>query len=143
MSHSGTMIYMSNVPGEPDKRRLLFPLYCEKIDGSPGFVPQDFIWDGSSSEIETKDKSTWKRLLLAPIVGPINFVARGVFPRHRHPIASSRHDWRCRNAKNAAERKWADVEFEKDVAKTSWWITKKVGYVGVRTGAFLGIGNNF
>jgi hypothetical protein len=46
-------------------------------------------------------------------------------------------------AKNPVERKFADKEFEKDVGKTSWWLTKKVGYIGVRIGAFLGIGTNY
>jgi hypothetical protein len=46
-------------------------------------------------------------------------------------------------ATSKAERKFADKEFEKDVGSTSYWITKKVGYIGVRVGAFFGIGNNF
>lgn len=102
-------------------RALSAPLYCTNFDGSDGFVPFDFKWDGSST--------------------PIGF--RWLFPKHNHPIASCRHDWRCLNAKNAEERAWADKEFEKDVGTTSWWITKKIGYIGVRTGAMLGIGNNF
>lgn len=114
-------IYMRSVPGKPDHRALTKALTCDKQDGSFGVVPIGFEWDGSS----------------------VPFLFQGIFPRHKHPIASCRHDWRCRNAKNAAERKWADGQFEKDVGTTSWWITKKVGYVGVRIGAFLGIGNNF
>jgi hypothetical protein len=46
-------------------------------------------------------------------------------------------------AKNPVDRRFADKEFEKDVGKTSWWLTKKVGYLGVRIGAFLGIGCNY
>lgn len=44
---------------------------------------------------------------------------------------------------NAEQRKWADEEFRKDVGETSWWITKQIGYLGVRIGAMFGIGSNF
>ena len=116
-----TLIYMRNVPGKPNNRALTKPLYCQRFDGSHGSIPTGFEWDGSS----------------------VPFLFQGIFPRHRHPIASCRHDYRCGIAKTKDERKWADKEFEKDVGKTSWWITKKVGYLGVRIGAFFGIGNNF
>ena len=112
---------MRNVPGRGDLRALTAPLYCQNQDGSNGYVPFGFVWDGSST--------------------PIGL--RWLFPKHNHPIASCRHDWRCKCAKNKADRLWADKEFEKDVGRTSWWITKKVGYLGVRTGAFFGVGNNF
>lgn len=118
MKKMSIRVDMTTVPGEPNARELLRALYCESIDGLPGFVPSGFVWDGSS----------------------VPAVFQGIFPRHRHPIASCRHDWRCRNAKNAVERKWADGQFEIDVGSTSWWITKKVGYLGVRIGALLGIG---
>lgn len=100
---------------------LTEPLICEHWDGSTRYIPTGFGWDGSS----------------------VPFIFQGMFPRHRHPIASCRHDWRCAHAKNKAERKWADQEFEKDVGTTSWYVTKKIGYYGVRIGAFLGIGNQF
>lgn len=118
MAHSGTLIYMRNVPGRPDLRALTLPLELVNQDGSTSEIPAGFYWDGSS----------------APAV------LQAVFPRHNHPIASCRHDWRCKHARNGAERKWADQQFEKDVGTTSWWITKKVGYLGVRIGAMLGIG---
>jgi hypothetical protein len=121
MSHSGTLIYMRNVPGKPTHRALTSPLKYVKYGGGVGMIPVDFEWDGSS----------------------VPWVFQGVFPRHRHPIASCRHDWRCRNAKTAAERLFADKEFERDVGTTSWWITKKVGYLGVRIGAYLGIGKYY
>jgi hypothetical protein len=115
------LIYMRTVPGHPEMRALTRPLLCETQDRNHEFIPVGFTWDGSS----------------AP------WIFNGIFPRHRHPIASCRHDWRCGHATNSRERAWADKEFEKDVGKTSWWITKKLGYVGVRIGALFGIGSNF
>jgi hypothetical protein len=109
-------IYMRNVKQSGDKRQLTCALPC-----GTGKVPIGFIWDGSSS--------------------PPGF--RWLFPRHNHPIASCRHDWRCRNAKNAKERKFADAEFKKDVGRTSCKITATVGYIGVRAGAMLGIGVHY
>jgi len=116
--HSGTIIYMRNVPGKPKHRALSAPLYCRNMDGSDGYIPFDFEWDGSS----------------------VPSLFQGIFPRHRHPIASCKHDWRCRNAKTKEERAWADREFARDVGKTSWWVTKQIGYIGVRIGASLGVG---
>ena len=116
-----TKIYMSNVEGKPNHRALTEPLVCEHWDGSIKYIPEGFEWDGSSVPV----------------------VFQGLFPRFRHPVSSCRHDFRCRNAKNKTERKWADQQFEKDVGKTSWYLTKKMGYLGVRVGALLGIGNRF
>ena len=116
------VIYMQSVPGEPDMRKLSSPLPYFDINTGPNFVPAGFSWDGSS----------------VPMRGMF-----GLFPRHRHPIASCRHDYRCSIARNDKERKFADEEFRKDVGSTSWWITKQAGYIGVRIGAFFGIGNNF
>lgn len=121
LMHTGTKIYMSNVPGEPKERELTRPLVCQNIDGSESFVPTGYRWDGSS----------------------VPAVFQGVFPRHNHPIASCRHDWRCDHARTPVERHWADREFEKDVGTTSWWITKKIGYLGARAGAFFGIGCHY
>ena len=115
------IIYMRNVPGKPKNRALTRTLSAEKMDGTLEQIPIDFEWDGSS--------------VLA--------ILQGIFPRHRHPIASCKHDWRCKRAKTPEERKWADKQFEKDVRKTSWWLTKKLGYFGVRIGAFFGIGCNY
>lgn len=121
MAHSGTIIYMRTVPGKPLHRALTKPLYAKNFDGSDGFVPEDFEWDGSS----------------------VPWIFQGLFPRHNHPIASCRHDWRCRNAKSAEERRWADELFRDDVGTTSWWITKQFGYLGVRIGAMLGVGVHY
>jgi hypothetical protein len=121
MAHSGTIIYMRSVPDQPNNRALTAPLPAKNFAGEGDFVPIEFTWDGSS----------------------VPALFQGIFPRHNHPIASCRHDWRCKNAKNSKERKWADGEFQKDVGTTSWWITKKVGYYGVRVGAFFGIGVNY
>jgi len=135
-----TVIYMKSVPGKPLYRTLTRPLKLKTIDNRQSEIPVGFEWDGSSSELLPETKSKFKRILLRVIAEPLNFCMRSVFPRHRHPIASCRHDWRCLHSKNWKERKWADKQFEIDVGKTSWWITKKIGYYGVRIGAWLGIG---
>ena len=116
-----TVIYMKSVPGKPLYRALTRPLKLKTIDNRYTEIPINFEWDGSS----------------------VPWIFNGLFPRHRHPIASCRHDWRCLHAKNWYERKWADMQFEIDVGKTSWWITKKIGYYGVRIGAWLGIGIHY
>jgi hypothetical protein len=113
-----TIIHMRNVPGQPDMRALDIPLPLKNMDGSDGEVPIDYHWDGSS----------------------VPWLARGFFPRHRHPIASCRHDYRCEHAKTPEERLFADEEFKRDVRKTSWWITAQGGYLGTRIGAYLGSG---
>lgn len=120
MAHSGTVICMSNVPEKknPHLRRLTQPLPALCPDGTTEMIPAGFEWDGSS----------------------VPWLFQGLFPRHRHPVASCRHDWRCRHAKTPAERKWDDGQFRIDVGRTSWWITKQVGYAGVRIGAWLGVG---
>ena len=120
MIRNDDILYMRTVLPRPLNRVLTMPHYCPGIDGRQDIIPAGFEWDGASSG------------LLAP-----------VFPRHNHPIASCRHDWRCGNAKNAAERKWADEQFREDVGETSWWITKQVGYLGVRIGAMFGVGVNY
>ncbi len=112
MAHSGTIIYMCNVPANGHLRQLTKPLPCKNFDGTDGEIPAGFVWDGSSSGL-----------------------ASPIFPRHDHPIASCRHDWRCGQAKTWQERLWADKEFEKDVGTTSWWITKKLGRAGVAIGS--------
>ena len=138
-----TIIYMRTVPGKPLHRALTKPLQITTMDGEVDEIPVDFEWDGSSSELLPETKSKFKRALLMVIAEPLNFCMRSVFPRHRHPVASCKHDWRCLHAKSPAERKWADEQFEIDVGKTSWWITKKIGYYGVRIGACLGIGCHY
>lgn len=117
MAHSGTRIYMSNVPADPDSRILTQPLPLSLFEGGTGNVPRGFIWDGAT---------------IPTVFSPF----RIVFPRHRHPIATCRHDYRCITAKSYKERRWADKEFEKDVGTTSLWLTKKLGYFGVSTRAF-------
>jgi len=119
--HLGTILYYRTVPEQGDAwRATIAPLPCKMWPGWKGDeeIPFDFHWNGNSSGI------------LAPI-----------FPRHNHPIASVRHDFRCGNAENAEQRRWADTEFRRDVATTSWWLTAQVGYIGVRVGAMFGIGN--
>ena len=118
MAHSGTIIYMRNVPGRPDNRALTQPLEYLDISGKMEEIPPDFEWNGSS----------------------VPWIFQGFFPRHKHPIASCRHDWRCLLAQTKEDRLFADQEFKKDVGLTSWKITAWAGYVGVRIGAWLGIG---
>lgn len=100
-------------------RALDKPLPCPMWPGweGPVEVPKNFVWDGNSSG------------LFAP-----------VYPTWNHPISSCRHDWRCLLAKTPEERLWADRAFRDDVGTTSWWVTKQIGYLGVRLGALLGIG---
>jgi hypothetical protein len=145
MAHSGTIIHMRNVPVKDDYRALDAPLICKMWPGWLGSeeIPKDFEWDGSSIELDAEKKPWYIRWPVAIAVAPINFFNRAIFPRWKHPIASARHDWRCKNAKNKAHRKWSDYEFEKDVDTTSWKITSKAGLAGVRAGAMFGIGNNF
>ncbi len=112
-----TIIYMRNVPGKPNWRALTAPLRLNRFGAE---VPAGFEWDGSTSGI-----------------------FRGIFPKWRHPIARCRHAWRCKHARNGAERKEADKCFREDVGATSWWITKQAGYVGVRLGALFGAGVNY
>lgn len=119
--HTGTIIYMRNVPGYPDLRALTAPLYCKNMDGSDGFVPFDFVWNGNST--------------------PLGF--RWLIPKQDHPIASCRHDWRCSQAKNTAERLFADQQYKEDISTTAGWLMTQLGYAGVRVGAYLGVGTDF
>ena len=110
------LIVMQTVKGEPDMRELVDPIPCGNF-----YTPIEFRWNGSS----------------------VPFGFNAVFPRHRHPIASCKHDFRCSIATNSAERKFADQEFKIDVGRTSWKLTSAFGYFGVRLGALFGIGNRF
>jgi len=121
MAHSGTIVFMRTVPGRQDDRVLTLPLECKMWTGETEQIPAGFSWDGNS----------------------VPFVFQPLFPRQNHPIASCRHDYRCSKARNAAERAWADLQFQADIATTGWWITAKIGYIGVRIGALLGIGSSF
>ena len=116
-----TLIYMRNVEGKPKMRALTAPLPCEMWDGTVDEIPAGFMWDGSSVPV----------------------IFQGIFPRHRHPVASCKHDFRCGKAKNKKQRAWSDKKFKADVATTSWKITSWLGYAGVRIGAWIGIGSNF
>jgi hypothetical protein len=121
-------IYMSNVEGKGkhNHRALTRALPYRKLNAETGeitnaFVERKFVWNGSS----------------------VPFGFNAMFPRHRHPVASCRHDKRCGEAKTKEERKFADEEFKSDVSTTSWKVTSWFGYLGVRAGAMLGIGSNF
>jgi hypothetical protein len=112
---------MRNVEGKPKMRALTAPLSCKMWNELDEEIPFDFEWDGSSVPV----------------------IAQGIFPRHRHPIASCKHDFRCKKAKNKEERLWSDKKFKQDVAKTSWKVTAWLGYAGVRIGALFGVGSKF
>ncbi len=116
-----TIIHMRTVVGDPNMRALTNPLLCSMRDGTTKMIPFDFKWDGSS----------------------VPWIFQGLFPRHRHPVASCRHDYRCGKAENDEDRKFADDEFEIDVRKTSWAVTARAAHAFVRIGAFLGIGSNY
>lgn len=144
-------IYMSNVPGEPLLRKLIEPLECAMRDGTFWIIPKGFSWDGSSvptwlfvwiglllTIIGTLAPHAWMSLIVAILI----FIM-GAFPKWRHPIASCKHDFRCMHAQTPKERKWADERFREDVGKTSWWITKQTGYIGVRLGAYIGVGVHY
>ena len=109
------VIWMKTVLERPNSRVLTKPHYCLRIDGGQDMIFAGFEWDGSS----------------------VPAIFQGLFPRHKHPIASCRHDWRCGKSKNATERKWADEQFKKDVGQTSGWFVKNLGYLGVRIGALF------
>ena len=108
-------IYMRNVPGKPLHRALTEPMKCVDKDGDPDFIMEGFEWDGSS----------------------VPKLFQGLFPRMRHPVASCRHDYRCRYAKSKSDRKFADDEFRKDVDSTSWKLTSTLMFFGVRLGSFF------
>lgn len=116
-----TIIHMRNVEGDPKARALDAPLPYIQQDGTWKEIEVGFTWDGSS----------------------VPRIFQGFFPRHRHPIASCRHDKRCEEATCKEDRAFADAQFKIDVATTSWRITSTLGYIGVRIGAFFGVGSNF
>lgn len=108
-------LYCRTLKNKLGYRQLTKPLPCGN-----SYIPTNFVWNGSSSGL-----------------------FRGIFPQWKHPIASCRHDWRCALAKNKEERKLADKLFKQDVGIGGTKFEQIIGYIGVRLGAFLGIGNNF
>lgn len=122
-------IKMSSVKGSLDYRKLLEPIPC-----GDSWIPLPFTSDGSSN-----------LRILSPLI-----------PKWRHPVFYFRHDFRCRlirkmqaegMSKKEAEkyRKIADQLGRKDimVGQTSKFVgvlESSIAYVGVRIGAFFGIG---
>ena len=84
-------------------------------------VPIGFRWNGSSAP-----RLLW--IIIAP---------------WRNPKASCWHDWKCEHAKNREERKQADKDFKELIGSEESKTEKILGYIGVRIGAFFGIGNIF
>lgn len=123
-------IVLETVPGEPKRRRVFVEHPCKMFDGSTKMIPTTFITDGSST--------------------PFGF--KWLIARHDHPIDSTEHDFGCAEAENDEERKWYDYKFSKGIKNTkaptkkacAWLKVQSVaGCIGVRIGAFFGIGNNF
>jgi hypothetical protein len=144
-------IWMCTVPDNPQLRELVSPLPYRRYDGTLGAIPAGFAWDGSSvptalmvtlAGLVTACSALLSGWIVTLTVAACSFVL-AVFPKHRHPVASCRHDWRCRNAGSAAERAFADREFRRDVRRTSWWVTCQIGYIGVRVGAMCGVGVHY
>ena len=123
-------IVLETVPGEPKKRKLFIPFPCEMMDGSFDIIPYGYVTDGSSTPV----------------------IFRWLIPRHDHPINSTEHDYRSGKARNAKERAWADNQYRVGIKNTkapsrlkrTWLKTQSVaGYIGVRIGAFFGVGSNY
>ncbi len=110
-------ICLGTIPGRVDWRELLANLPC-----GDGEIPAGFVWNGASS-------------------GVLRYGGFLAFPKWKHPIATCRHDWRCAHAQTKQQRKFADQAFYRDVGigGTKWEQIK--GYIGVRIGAWLGIGS--
>lgn len=119
---------IESVKGKLDWKVLTKPLPCGN-----GHIPVPFEFDGSSSGI-----------------------FRFIIPKWRHPIASARHDWRCKLIRDMLAmgmsmrdaqrlRKIADGLYKDDLgigqtSRTRSFIESSVGYIGVRIGAFFGAG---
>lgn len=124
MKRAPVIIMMRNVPGDAEKRALTEPLKCMMWDGSYDYIPTNFKWDGSS----------------------VPWILRGLFPKHKHPVSSCKHDYRCGKAENKKQRKWNDSKFQEDINRTPGkvaYVESKMGWLGVRIGSFFGVGNNF
>ena len=120
MAHSKRILRYRTDPDLGDKWRVTTaPLPLEMWEGfePPDEIPADHPWNGNSTGI------------LSPL-----------YPRWNHPLASAGHDFRCEKAETTEQRKWADQKYQEEVGRTGWWITKKIGYAGVRIGSFFGVG---
>lgn len=83
-------------------------------------VPRGFVFDGASTP-----RALWS------IVPPFK----------RTKKAACIHDWNCRQAKNAHDRKVADKLFRTMLLEAGLSKTRaKLGYWGVRIGAKTGVG---
>lgn len=103
---------------DPDSRTLLRAFTAHGMT-----IPADFQWDGASS--------------------PSLPLIRYIIPKFHHNLkASCRHDFACRQAKDKHARKNADKVYFWMLVKTEKMhqLRATIGYIGVRLGAFLGIG---
>ena len=86
-------------------------------------VPAGFVFDGASAP-----RLFWS------IIPPFKKTKK----------ASCLHDWLCRKARNKKERLYADRVFKQALEEEGlnpFRVT--AGYIGVRIGAFFGVGNHF
>ena len=124
-------LHVSTIPGKTDWRRTLNEVPIGDTVIAPGFE-----FNGAS-------------------VGPLRFA----FPKWKHPIATVRHDKRCNQAalpkaeakkypyfspaakllrkRYKMERKFADDQFKIDVGVNGTKWEQRVGFIGVRIGAFF------
>lgn len=86
-------------------------------------VPVGFIFDGASTP-----------RLLWSIIPPFKKTMR----------AACVHDYMCRTARNNGDRKKADQYFLQALKEMGFNpVRRTLGYIGVRVGAFFGVGNHF
>lgn len=101
----------------------LLESYTFKYKGEVTIVPKGFEWDGASSPS----------------------IASWIIPKaYGTLIASCLHDYLCGLATCDEDRELADERFKYEIdmrgmSKTRSWF----GYLGVRVGAFFGVGSNY
>lgn len=89
-------------------------------------IPRGFVWDGAST--------------------PNAPLARFLAPKyHKNIRASCIHDFLCRIAKNSEDRRKADSAYyiAKKYIEKDHPLRSKIAWLGVRIGAFLGVGNYY
>jgi hypothetical protein len=111
-------IQMQNVIEEDGTRLLDWMELIAEIPCGDEMIPVKFRWNGAS-------------------VGIIRRMFFLHFPKWKHPIATCRHDARCAVAETVEERKFADTEFQSDIAKGGTKFEVFKGYWGVRIGAWI------
>jgi len=120
-------ITLNSVPGVLDLKDLVKSIPC-----GGAWIPVPFRFNGSSS----------------------GWLGQLIIPRWRHPIASCRHDFRCRLIYTEYDlgnltfkevryyRQLADYYFKQDIkigqtSEIRSFLESNLGYMGVRIGAFF------